>query len=161
MAGTIDPFRGAWPRRRSRNASYGMTGAKVVVIDNDPVVLDAMQALLERWTCDVAPAAAISARSIALIADGHSAPTSSSPTTTSIAGACGVDGRRAAARLRSAIPICRPSSSPRTAHRQSPTRCARRDCELLLKPVKPAELRALMMHCLARPLRLPRSVTER
>ena len=33
--------------------SYGLGGAKVVVIDNDVAVLEAMQALLERWTCEV------------------------------------------------------------------------------------------------------------
>ncbi len=146
MAGTIDPFpEVATPATTPR--SYGMTGAKVVVIDNDPVVLDAMQALLESWTCDVrllgglgevdALVAERAFRPDIIIADYHLN-----------AGACGLTGVE---RLRDAVGesdlpalVVTADRSPEVA---DTVRAAR--CEMLLKPVKPAELRALMMHCLA------------
>jgi signal transduction histidine kinase len=146
MAGTLDPFpEVAAPAPAPR--SYGMTGAKVVVIDNDPVVLDAMQALLESWTCDVRLLGGLGEvdtliakktfRPDIIIADYHLN-----------AGACGLTGVE---RVRNAVGdrdlpaiVVTADRSPEAADK---VRTAR--CEMLLKPVKPAELRALMMHCLA------------
>ncbi len=131
-----------------RNFSVSaLTGAKVAVIDNDPTVLDAMQGLLERWACD-----ARSSRSLAdlvartdvdgfrpdiILADYHLDD-----------GRNGLDSVHA---LRMAAGIAIPAIVI-TADRNPAIADAARelDCELLLKPVKPAELRALMLHLLAR-----------
>ena len=52
FAGTVDSTAERTPPV-SCNATYGLNGAKVLVIDNDEAVLEAMQSLLERWTCKV------------------------------------------------------------------------------------------------------------
>ena len=124
-----------------------LTGAKVAVIDNDSTVLDAMQGLLERWECD-----ARSSRSLAdlaartdvddfrpdiILADYHLDE-----------GRNGLDCVHAL-RLEAGVAI---PAIVITADRNPAIADAARelDCELLLKPVKPAELRALMLHLLAR-----------
>ncbi len=53
FAGTVALRRGSAGRRRPIVAPYGLTGVKVVVIDNDDSVLEAMQSLLEHWACEV------------------------------------------------------------------------------------------------------------
>ena len=128
-----------------------LTGASVAVIDNDATVLDAMQALLERWDCDVRCAPQSLEASWRGAAPTASAPTSSSPTTISTTGAtASTPCMRCASAFGTAIPaiIITADRSPAIAE------AAREmDCELLLKPVKPAELRALMLHLLARAAR--------
>ncbi len=125
----------------------GLSGAKVAVIDNDASVLDAMQALLERWECKVRAARNIDglmARSGAddyrpdlILADYHLDD-----------GRSGLDAVHA---LRLALGKDVPAIVI-TADRSRAIADAARElnCELLLKPVKPAELRALMQHLLAR-----------
>jgi signal transduction histidine kinase len=132
------------PGARSVNAS-SLTGAKVVVIDNDPTVLDAMQGLMERWDCDarcgpnldgLASSADTTAfRPDIILADHHLDD-----------GRNGIDAVRA---LRLAAGQAIPAIII-TADRSPVIADAARelDCELLLKPVKPAELRALMQHLL-------------
>ena len=127
--------------------SYGMTGVKAVVIDNDLSVLDAMQSLLESWACEVRLASSLSEiNELAsergfhpriVIADYHLD-----------SGTCGLD---AVESLRTAAG--EPSlpaiivTADRSAEIVDSVRAA--GCELLLKPVKPAELRALMLHLLS------------
>jgi signal transduction histidine kinase len=132
----------------SCNATYGLNGAKVLVIDNDEAVLEAMQSLLQRWSCKVVlvrdPAEldrfiAAGARPDIVLADYHLDR-----------GACGV---AAVERLRAAVADPELPAVIITAD-HSPTvadKVRAGGCELLLKPVKPAELRALMHH-LMRPL---------
>jgi signal transduction histidine kinase len=126
---------------------YGLTGAKVVVIDNDTSVLEAMQSLLEHWACKVSLLRGLSdvdrfiasgARPDLLLVDYHLD-----------AGACGltaVERLRAAAADRTlpAIVITADHSAATADKAQSAA------CEVLMKPVKPAELRALMAHLIAR-----------
>ena len=124
-----------------------LSGAKIAVIDNDATVLDAMQALMERWDCDVRcgrSLEALIARSGAddfrpdiILADYHLDD-----------GRNGLDAVRAL-RLAMGAPI---QAIVITADRSPAIADAARelDCELLLKPVKPAQLRALMVHLLAR-----------
>ncbi len=124
---------------------FGLEGAKVLVIDNDVAVLEAMQALLERWSCE-----AYTVRSMAqldaviaselrpdiVLADYHLDH--------------GESGLAAVERLRSLtnrelpVVIVTADHSAEIALKAQKSRC-----ELLLKPVKPAELRALMAHLLA------------
>ncbi len=129
-----------------KSSALGLAAAKVVVIDNDPSVLEAMQTLLERWDCKVLPARGIAGLTSAgatsfapdiILADYHLDN-----------GANGIDAVRAIrSRAGAAIPAIiitadRAASIADTARAQG--------CELLLKPVKPAELRALMLHLFAR-----------
>ncbi|MFA5900963.1 MAG: hybrid sensor histidine kinase/response regulator, partial [Hyphomicrobium sp.] len=122
--------------------TQALAGARIIVIDNDPSVLEAMQTLLERWECEVLPTRSLAGLATAgadnfhphvILADYHLDE-----------GASGTDVIRAlrskAGRAIPAIVI--------TADRAAAVADAVRavGCELLLKPVKPAELRALMLH---------------
>jgi CheY-like chemotaxis protein len=121
-------------------------GAKVAVIDNDSSVLDAMQALLERWTCDVFLLRAIAEieglikwgfQPDILLVDYHLD-----------GGACGlaaVDRLRAASDRALPVIVITADHSPEIADKARSS-----GCEILLKPVKPAELRALMLHLVSR-----------
>lgn len=131
----------ATPALLNANA-LGLAGAKVAVIDNDQSVLEAMQTLLERWGCEVmsarglgglAPQITAGGRPDVILADYHLD-----------AGATGLDAilalREEGRRTIPAIVI--------TADRAPAIGDAviAQGCELLLKPVKPAALRALMLH---------------
>lgn len=124
--------------------AYGLEGMKIVVIDNDSVVRDAMRALLERWGCEarifsgLADVEAVLAlepeyHPDIILADYH------------LDG--GDSGLTAVATLRDAkdtqiqaIVITADQS------REASEAVAAAGCELLRKPVKPAELRALVTH---------------
>lgn len=127
-------------------SALGLSAAKVAVIDNDQSVLEAMQTLLERWDCKVLPARGIAGLTSAdattfapdiILADYHLDD-----------GANGVDAVRV---IRSRAGVAIPAIII-TADRSVAVADAARalGCELLLKPVKPAELRALMLHLFAR-----------
>jgi len=147
FAGTVDHHAERAPPV-AIGATYGLNGAKVVVIDNDTAVLEAMQSLLERWTCEV-----VLVRDIAelerYIGTRSGAPDIILADYHLDSGACGIvaiDKLRAAA-PGSALPavIITADHSPVIADK---VRAG--GCELLLKPVKPAELRALMHHLISR-----------
>jgi DNA-binding response OmpR family regulator len=115
------------------------------VIDNDPGVLEAMQALLRRWDCDVYAARSIAGLGGAdaegfqpdiILADYHLDD--------------GRNGLEAVALLRRRAGSTVPAIVI-TADRAAAVADAVRalNCELLLKPVKPAALRALMQHLLS------------
>jgi CheY-like chemotaxis protein len=125
--------------------ALGLSGARVVVIDNDPGVLEAMQALLRRWDCDVYAARSIAGLGGAdaegfqpdiILADYHLDD--------------GRNGLEAVALLRQRAGSTVPAIVI-TADRAAAVADAVRtlNCELLLKPVKPAALRALMQHLLS------------
>jgi signal transduction histidine kinase len=147
LADTLPGHAGASPVPRTQ--PYGLGATKVVVIDNDPSVLDAMQSLLDHWSCDVrlvpnldgieALASDCTFRPDIIIADYHLN-----------VGACGLT---AVQRLRQAVSDSALPAIVVTADHSAPTADIVRaaGCELLLKPVKPAELRALMLHLLAGP----------
>ncbi|MDH4982314.1 hybrid sensor histidine kinase/response regulator [Hyphomicrobium sp. D-2] len=121
-----------------------LVGAKVAVIDNDPGVLEAMHALVERWGCEV-----ISARSLVelqkasaphrhdiILADYHLDDQRT-----------GLDAVRA---LRAASGREIPAIVITADHTEGIANAARSfNCELMLKPAKPAKLRALMVHLLS------------
>ncbi|HET6321980.1 MAG TPA: ATP-binding protein [Hyphomicrobium sp.] len=123
-----------------------LEGAEIVVIDNDPGVLEAMRSLLERWGCHVR-----SARSLEGLARAEGAQ----PMPDVILADYHLDERRngleAVHALRRAAGAAIPAiviTADRTAEIADAAR--EMDCEVLLKPVKPARLRALMLHLLAR-----------
>jgi signal transduction histidine kinase len=143
------PFAGVAEARTAQSTpastalSYGLGGVKVAVLDNDTYVLEAMQSLLESWGCEVRLLQSISDldgviesgfRPAILLVDYHLD-----------GGGCGLT---AVARTRLAMEDDTVAGIVITAdHSPSVSDAARfASCELLLKPVKPAELRALMRH---------------
>ncbi len=125
---------------------YGITGTKVLVIENDPAVLEAMRALLERWSCepllvkDLADLDHVlgkpDCRPNIVLADYHLDH-----------GSCGLD---VVDTLRSRVRHDLPAVVVTADHSPVIEREARsKGCEVLRKPVKPAELRALMRHLLS------------
>jgi signal transduction histidine kinase len=141
----------ALPSAPIQARALGLSGAHIVVIDNDPGVLEAMQALLRRWDCDVYAARSIAGLSGAdredfrpdiILADYHLDD--------------GRNGLEAITLLRQRAGSVVPAVVI-TADRAPAVADAVRalDCELLLKPVKPAALRALMQHLLSQ---VPRPV---
>ncbi|HUJ37788.1 MAG TPA: response regulator, partial [Hyphomicrobium sp.] len=149
FAGTVDSTPDRPVAVTCGAAAYGLDGAKVLVIDNDRTVLEAMQSLLQRWACDV-----VLVRDIAELerqmTDGTLAPDIVLVDYHLDHGACGVAAieQLRAATSDPALPaiIITADHSPRVADK---VRAG--GCELLLKPVKPAELRALMHHLVRRP----------
>ncbi|MGI9404588.1 MAG: hybrid sensor histidine kinase/response regulator [Hyphomicrobium sp.] len=124
---------------------YGLAGAKVLIIDNDATVLDAMQTLLERWSCEARAVPDLAALNSAVgegfrpeivLADYHLNR-----------GKCGLD---AVEHLRAKIDTDLPVIVVTADHSPAIAEKARAaGCDILLKPVKPAELRALMVHILS------------
>lgn len=127
----------------SRTSSYGRLSFPVMVVDNDLAVLEAMQSLLERWGSDVTLA-----RNLEDIDDILESP---APVPAIILADYhlddGVSGLEAIAVIRASKGAGIPAILI-TADRTSETAQAARDagCELMHKPVKPAELRALVQH---------------
>lgn len=133
----------------AQNASvrhvYGFEGVRVAVIDNDEAVLQAMRTLLERWSCDMRVASDLSGvRSVIdrsdfvpqiILADFHLER-----------GETGLEAVRllreaAGGRIPAVVITADREASVAEAAKQA-------GCEVLCKPIKPAELRALMLHML-------------
>jgi signal transduction histidine kinase/CheY-like chemotaxis protein len=137
------------PATPSFGRPYGLAGAKIAVIDNDGSVLDAMQSLLEHWGCEVSLLRSLDdadrliasgAQPELLLVDYHLDR-----------GACGLT---AVERFRAATDHPLPAIVLTADHSAATADHARSDdCEILIKPVKPAELRALMAHLVARTAR--------
>lgn len=126
-------------------AVQSLAGQPLIVIDNDLDVLDAMQTLLARWGADVRLARDLddigevlseeTFRPAIILADYQLDN--------------GVTGLEAIARIRQVAGSEIPAIVITADRRESTaTGAARAGCELLYKPVKPAELRALMQHLL-------------
>lgn len=122
-----------------------LAGQPLIVIDNDLEVLAAMQTVLARWGADVR---------LARDLDDIGEIMSESAFRPSLILADyqldhGVTGLEAIARIRQVAGPAIPAIVITADRRESTaTGAARAGCELLYKPVKPAELRALMQHLL-------------
>jgi CheY-like chemotaxis protein len=124
---------------------YGLAGTKILVVDNDVTVLDAMQTLLERWSCEACAVPDLAGlhtlisegfRPEIVLADYHLNN--------------GESGLDAVERLRSDVDPRLPAVVVTADHSPAIANTVHAaGCEILLKPVKPAELRALMVHLLA------------
>ena len=125
----------------------GFNGAKIMVIDNEPAVLDAMHALLERWSCEVRVALRLDRmqnlaitpveafRPDLVVADYHLDN-----------GDCGLD---AVHQLRKRWGESLPAIIVTADHSADIADAVHNaGCELLCKPLRPAELRVLMLHLL-------------
>lgn len=128
------------------NPVYGLSNTKVLLIENDIPVLEAMTALMKRWTCDVRVASHQEAALAQLepgkwtpeiiIADEHLD--------------FGTLGSKTILAVRSAVNRHVPAVIV-TADLSETLSSTARDAriELMQKPLRPAELRALMAHLLA------------
>jgi signal transduction histidine kinase len=127
--------------------AYGLGGVKVLVIDNDLAVLEAMQGLLERWSCEVylmrSPA------ELDELAEGGLQPDIILADYHLDADQCGLAAVDALRKTSGKTVPCIVITADRGVDVAESARQA--GCELLLKPVKPAALRALMLHLLAEP----------
>lgn len=124
---------------------YGFEGIRVVVIDNDAAVLEAMQALLGRWSCEVRLAGDLAALD-AIVQDASFTPTLILADFHLDRGETGLEAVR---RLRAAAGRELPAVVITADHGNTVAGAVKAaGCEMLLKPIKPAELRALMLHLL-------------
>jgi len=137
--------------RPAAHEAYGFGGSRTIVVDNDASVLDAMRTLLARWGCEVRSTTSVhdvesllaiepGFRPDFILADYHLDE--------------GHTGLEAVTRLRSAYAseIC---AIVITADQSSEVadKVLAAGCEILRKPIKPAELRALMTHLASAPPR--------
>jgi len=138
------PQRAVPHERLAASRAYDFSSLKAIVIDNDQSVRDAMRALLDRWGCEVRVAAGLAEIDALLqdepgfspeivLADFHLDH--------------GESGLASVARLRGVLGTQLPAIVI-TADRSSDVADAVHSagCEILRKPVKPAELRALVTH---------------
>ncbi len=125
--------------------AYGFAGADVLVVENDENVREAMRGILERWSCrprviggsaELAQAGdGIGRRPDIVLADYHLDN--------------GELGLHVVRQLREAHGADLPAVVITADHSEAITEQARQaGCEILRKPVRPAELRALMQHIL-------------
>ncbi|MFS8039571.1 ATP-binding protein [Xanthobacter sp. AM11] len=122
----------------------GLSGALVVVIDNDSAVREATAELIKRWDCKAVPICDLSEMEEVvaqrgrapdlLLVDYHLDHGSGLDAIAAVHASCGVDVP--------AIVVTADYSE------ETEARVAAAGIELLRKPVKPAELRALMAHLL-------------
>ncbi len=128
-----------------RKAQYGFADVHVMVIENDLNIIAATTTLLDQWNCRT-----FSATDLRQIDDYVA--TAEQPPAIILADfhleddECGLTG---VARLRSAWNTQIPAIVITADHgTQSAAAVKAAGCELLCKPIRPAELRALMQHLL-------------
>ena len=133
------------PALAERPYGASLVGQSLLVIDNDLPVLEAMQTLLTRWGANVRLARDLEDVS-ELLADGTFRP---AMILADYQLDDGVFGLEAVARTRQKLGTQIPSIVI-TADRTEATAsaAARAGCEILYKPVRPAELRSLMQYML-------------
>ncbi|NOT71465.1 MAG: hybrid sensor histidine kinase/response regulator [Hyphomicrobium sp.] len=132
-------------KRIQTAASADLAGLPLIVIDNDLVVLEAMQTLLGRWGADVRLARDLDDIS-EVLADSTFKP---SLILADYQLDHNVTGLEAVARIRQTVGADIPAVIITADRRESTaTGAMRAGCELLYKPMRPAELRALMQHLL-------------
>ncbi|WP_026597322.1 hybrid sensor histidine kinase/response regulator [Methylobacterium sp. 77] len=123
-----------------------LTGARVLIVENDPATADALKRLLQNWDAEVS-----AHRDLASVAErvaaGHAPPDVLILDYHLDNGACGLDvATYLRSVTRSALPVIVTTadhSAEIAAH------VARLGAELMHKPIKPAQLRALLTHLLA------------
>lgn len=137
---------GATTAENERPRGYGLFGTKVLLVDNDPHVLEAMRTLLERWQCDVRAAIGTDAALDQLgdtswlpdiiLADQHLDQ--------------GELGSETVNQVRAYLQRNVPALIITADASEEMERIARATgVELMRKPVQPAQLRALLAHLLA------------
>lgn len=146
LAAGVAPVPETGPGMQGIAALSGIAGTLVVLIENDEATLSAMTQLLDRWSCHVLPvrnpaelqrlAPQLERRPDIVVTDYHLDD--------------GVNGLSLIARLRRDFRAALPAIVVSADHSEEVAAAARAaGCELLRKPVRPAALRALMVHLLA------------
>ncbi|RWF53553.1 MAG: hybrid sensor histidine kinase/response regulator [Mesorhizobium sp.] len=144
IGASVDAIAGTADMERPRG--YGLFGTKVLLVENDVEVLQAMTSLLERWQCLVRPATSTDAALEMLgdtawvpdivIADQH------------LDG--GDLGTTTIAEVRDYLSRAVPALIVTADGSETVAKAARAaGIELMRKPLKPAQLRALLAHLLA------------
>ena len=128
-----------------KHAHYGLDGARIILIENEPSVAQAMTALLERWGCHVT--------SVLSIGDAQAALDRWAEKPDLIIADLrlnnGERGPDVIQSIRSRIGIAVPALIVTADHSLAATAAAELlGLEILRKPVKPAELRSLMAYLL-------------
>jgi signal transduction histidine kinase len=137
---------GAASAEMERPRGYGLFGTKVLLVDNDPQVLEAMRVLLERWQCEVR-AAGSSGEALDHLGDSAWLPDIIIADQHLDRGELGSDVvGRARGRLQRDVPALIITADP-SDEMLHLARAA--GIELMHKPVQPAQLRALLAHLLA------------
>lgn len=127
--------------------AYGFAGSRVVVVDNDSEVLSAMQTLLGMWTCDVRCGESLADLDRLCAEEPEFQPEIVLADYHLDRGETGLD---VIARLRKSCGEDLPAIVITADHTPETHEVIRQaNCELLQKPVRPAELRALMLHVLS------------
>ena len=145
----IDVPRGALAARASiapaPQPASPLSHARILVIDNEPTILDGMSALLRGWGCQVATAAS-QEEAMQLLADAEGPPDVILADYHLENGALGVEAIDA---VRQAF-ACEAPGLIITADRAPEVydQAAQRGLQILNKPVKPAKLRALLTQLL-------------
>ncbi len=134
------------PKPREAPRFYGLHGAKILLVENDETVLEAMGSLLQRWHCSIRVASSTRQAMHCLndtdwvpdlvIADQH--------LDQGDLGSATIEEIRE--HLCRAVPGLIVTADPSEALAMAARKAG---VELMHKPVKPAELRALMAHLLA------------
>ncbi len=137
------------PRLDARAAqAYGFADARMIMIDNDAAVLNAMRTMLGAWSCEGRFASRLSDIEQILCAEPDFAPQIVLADYHLDAGVTGLDAIRA---IRAHHGADVPAIVITADHSHDVTeRVTKAGCEILRKPVRPAELRALMQHLLGR-----------
>ena len=134
------------PAERPSHQSIGLASANVIILDNDANVLAAMETLLSRWscrTCLVRDAHEIGE----VIGSGAFDPDIILADYHLDAGLLGTDCVTA---LRAQLGRRLPAVVITADHGEETAAAAREaGCEILCKPIRPAELRSLMLHLLS------------
>jgi two-component system, sensor histidine kinase len=144
------PYAGvAKSRSRSMDATgqaYALPDTKVIVIDNEPTVTAAMQKLLENWSCTAMTAAGGNEIEALLTADPYFRPDVVLADFHLNRGETGLDVIKSLRhRFGANLPAVIITADHGLSLAKDP---AAHGIEILKKPVKPAELRALMLHLL-------------
>ncbi len=125
-------------------AGYGPPAGRVLVIDNEPTVLEAMKVLLGRWGCDVRALSGLGDLEALLVNEPGFIPDVVLADYHLNRGETGVE---LVSRLHAQIGVAVPAIIISADHTLSATSLAASGSfEILRKPVKPAELRALIQH---------------
>lgn len=126
-----------------KTAGFGLAFAKVLLVENDPTVMEATLGLLERWSCTVRTATGIREAQAVLASDSFY-PDVVLADFWLDKGQVGTDVVEAVrSTMGWVVPACIMTAdySDETAEQVQ-----KAGCELLRKPVRPAELRALLAH---------------
>ena len=133
------------PRLERRDFVLAHEGAFVVVVENDNAVREAMEALLARWSCQTVSAAGVP-ETLAVLKDVERVP-DLIIADYHLGG--GQTGLQAIEAVRAHFASVTPGLIVTADHTSKVAELAQdAKCELLTKPVQPAELRALMSHLL-------------